>query len=291
MAEVCIQLLGDVSARVEDTIRLCGEKQVHDLRVAIRRFNQALHTFEAGLPAHSIKTISKRLKKTMRLAGRVRNVDVAMQYAKKWRLTGQANLREQREDAARELSNTLAKWDDPGYTAAATDHAQTLPVQDHARELLSAMAAGFFARGNEAAAPKATIRQMHGFRIAAKKFRYTMELFAPAYGPVLDARIEQLRALQTLLGGINDCATVEGILSGSAAASRLRKRQRRMTAEFRTHWQSQFSGAAIVREWVEALSLLSVRKGPQREHSYRRRLDMTARDFGQERRRRMTGGV
>ena len=280
--ESCTRLLGEVSACVEETIRSCGAKQVHDLRVAIRRLNQALRTFESCFPQNAVKKITKRLKKTMSVAGRVRNLDVAMQYAMKWRLTDQPGLQRQRDDAARDLTNALAKWDLQLRTCA--PEVAVVPVQDHARELLSAMASSFFGRGNEAAAHNARTHRLHGFRIAAKKFRYAMELFAPCYGPMLEARIEQVRELQTVLGDINDCATLRGILSGDSAATRLRKKQRRKMEEFRGQWMSQFSGAAILREWVEALALLSVRKGPQREHVYRR-VVRTASTFGEGRRR------
>ena len=34
--ESCNRLLREVSERIDDAIRMCGEKQVHDLRVAYR---------------------------------------------------------------------------------------------------------------------------------------------------------------------------------------------------------------------------------------------------------------
>lgn len=268
--EACNRLLVEVSARAEETVRSCGEKQVHDLRVAIRRFGQALRAFEACFLPRSHKRLRKRLKKTMHFAGEVRNLDVAMQYTKEWKLTGQEGLAGQRHDAGRELTHSLSRWVNNGWSAfrleqrrVPTSDPRARSVQDHARELLSAMATEFFNRGNDATAANATPSQMHGFRIASKKFRYTMELFAPAYGPALDARIAQVRQLQTVLGEVNDCATLRAILSGEAAASRLLKRQNQKIAEFRKQWKSQFTSAAVVRQWVGDLALLSLRKGPQ----------------------------
>ena len=290
------RLLSELSGRVAETVRSCGEDQVHDLRVATRRFNQALRTFEACFEKRVIAKVGKRLKKTLRLAGCVRNLDVAMKHAARWKLPGQDHLTTQRDEAARELTRWLARWVERGWTAhwrkqlkPRSRELESVSVQDHARRLLSEMAAGFFCRGDEAAAPAATPIQMHGFRIAAKKFRYTMELFAPAYGPALDARIGAVRKLQTVLGELNDCVTLCGILQGDLAAGRLRGRQRRKIAEFRKEWRSGFSGGTTVRDWVQGLALLSSRKGPQREPACRQG-NFRIRTL-RHRRRRTAGGA
>ena len=44
----------------------------------------------------------------------------------------------------------------------------------------------------------------HAHRIAGKKLRYTMELFAPALGEDTDALLAALKALQALLGELHD---------------------------------------------------------------------------------------
>ena len=294
--EACNRLLDVVSARMEDVLQSCGAEQVHGLRVAIRRFNQSLHSFDFRFSPHTLKKIKKRLKKMMRLAGLVRNLDVAIKFAHKWKLPDQDELPAHRHEAGHKLTRSLEQLVERGWAAHCREQLQVETpeliagsVQDHARELLTAMAADFFNHGNEAATPNATSNQMHGFRISAKKFRYTMELFAPAYGPVLNARIEQVRRLQTILGEGNDCVTLRGILLGHESGNRLRQRQHRKIAEFRKQWKSQFGGASIGRQWVEDLALLSIRKGPQKERQCRR-ADIGMRTFAQGRRRHAAGG-
>jgi len=291
-----MRLLGCVSAKVEDAIQSCGEKQVHDLRVAIRRFGQALRAFESFFSPHCSKRLKKRLKKMMVLAGGVRNLDVAIEYTENWKLADQENLTERRAGAASQLTHSLKRWIERGWPAFELERRKVqspeldeISLQDHARGILSAMSKEFFERGNAAAAIGATPTQMHGFRIAAKKFRYTMELFAPAYRPVLDARISQVRQLQSVLGDVNDCATLRTILSGDVAAGKLRKKQSRKVSEFRKKWKSQFNNAAVMRQCVEDLALLSERKGPQREH-HCRRVELRTENFGNGRRRRAAGG-
>lgn len=55
-----------------------GADQVHDLRVAIRRFSQALRIFASMLSAKPVKAIHKSLRPVMEAAGLVRDLDVGM---------------------------------------------------------------------------------------------------------------------------------------------------------------------------------------------------------------------
>ena len=49
------------------------------------------------------------------------------------------------------------------------------------------------------------IEELHAMRIAAKRLRYTMELFEPLYHGDLKQSIRTARRVQTLLGDIHDC--------------------------------------------------------------------------------------
>ena len=51
----------------------------------------------------------------------------------------------------------------------------------------------------------ATVDEFHAMRIAAKKLRYTMEVFAPVYGESLNPFIKVSRKIQDYLGKIHDC--------------------------------------------------------------------------------------
>jgi CHAD domain-containing protein len=92
-----------------------------------------------------------------------------------------------------------------------------------------------------ALAPDASGAQ-HDMRIAAKRLRYVLELFAPC----LDERAEEARAaakrLQSVLGNLHDCdlmlVKVEGIDSVEAV---LGERRRRLFREFVELWQAEAS--------------------------------------------------
>src|ERR1700694_3222483 len=88
---------------------------------------------------------------------------------------------------------------------------------ESAKELLPKLAHKYFEVGRKAADGKRTPAQLHKFRIATKKFRYTLELFEPVYGPSIERHIDKLRELQSILGKLNDHHTLKPLLKGDKA--------------------------------------------------------------------------
>ncbi len=119
------------------------------------------------------------------------------------------------------------------------------------------MANDFFTQGNRAAEAKASARKLHEFRLTGKKFRYTLELLEPVYGSGLRARLEPIRAVQTLLGDVNDCRAARDLIAAwegsDAFDARLRKRQRRKTRDFAAKWQETLAGAKEAQQWTRYL--------------------------------------
>ena len=111
-------------------------------------------------------------------------------------------------------------------------------VEQNVERVLPKMAAKWFAAGENAMQPGVSWEDMHRFRLLSKRFRYSLEIFAPLYGPSLETRIGLLRKLQNFLGEINDCITARTLLgarrSGCRVESALAERAERKTAELRT---------------------------------------------------------
>lgn len=105
----------------------------------------------------------------------------------------------------------------------------------------------FFKKGDRAASRSASARDMHRFRIAVKKFRYTIELFEPLYGSSLTRPAADAKRLSLLLGDIHDCVAVGDLLTHDKRArhimKRLKKRRCKKTKEFRRTWKNEFAGA------------------------------------------------
>src|SRR6185503_14600087 len=49
------------------------------------------------------------------------------------------------------------------------------------------------------------MRALHDMRIAAKRLRYLLELFAPLFGPYAVTAAKRVKDLQDLIGEIHDC--------------------------------------------------------------------------------------
>ena len=104
----------------------------------------------------------------------------------------------------------------------------------------------YFEKGGKALAEKASWEEMHEFRLASKRMRYTLELFRDVYGPSLEPFIEKLRSLQTRLGDINDAITARQIIKGIAdsenARRRLFRRAKARKKKLHSFWTEHFAG-------------------------------------------------
>ena len=141
-------------------------------------------------------------------------------------------------------------------------------LEENVRKVVPRMARKWFAAGRKAMRDGTTWDEMHEFRLLTKRFRYTLEIFAPLFGPSLQARIRQLRRLQTHLGEINDRITAQGLLEGRAAPplmSRLALEAERRTAELRRLWSRDFESEETETAWRGYLARYAGRRrGPQR---------------------------
>jgi CHAD domain-containing protein len=107
--------------------------------------------------------------------------------------------------------------------------------------VLPALAEEFFDSGNAAISAHASYRKLHRFRLQAKRFRYTLELFESFYGTEMSQGAEILKELQDRLGAINDCATTLVILGRDRrAVAAVGELLRQRKAVLQTYARSQF---------------------------------------------------
>lgn len=83
---------------------------------------------------------------------------------------------------------------------------------ENARAVLPALAEQYLQAARKRGAGRPSAKALHKFRLETKRFRYTLELFRPCYGPGLERRLETLVRLQQDLGQINDCAAARRLL-------------------------------------------------------------------------------
>ncbi len=77
------------------------------------------------------------------------------------------------------------------------------PVAENARKIL-AVRIGEFYSFTPIVEDQAATEALHDLRIAAKRLRYTIELFRPVFGTAGERQIERVRAIQEVLGQLHD---------------------------------------------------------------------------------------
>lgn len=226
---------------------------MHHLRADIRRFACFLEVLRPCFPRKEARAILRQLREIMQQAGRVRDRDIALRLLTKLGVPASGlRFRTERNASAKELGVLLARWLEDGYPVLRAE-SRDRPVRKTAVRILPPMSKEFFRRGKHAARDEARAKELHRFRIAAKKFRYTLDSFEWVYGGSVDGLILQLRRIQKQLGEINDYASVRRMVSGRKIRAALKRAQRKKVEQFRRRWAAQFSGADVVREWMETL--------------------------------------
>ena len=133
---------------------------------------------------------------------------------------------------------------------------------ENAQAKLPDLAAGLFAAGRKAIKQKGKTKPLHEFRLAVKRFRYTLEIFQPLYGPALDSRLAKLRRIQQYLGAINDCRTTRALvletqkiksLLAKEILSQLDSREKEKIRQFHRYWQETFNVPGEEKRWIQYL--------------------------------------
>lgn len=229
--------LGSVWAEMTAAVRnpACAES-VHRLRVATRRALAALDAFADLLPTKRAAWFSRRLREVRRVAGDARDLDVltGRLTAREAPLTASrtkaalarsrlvAMLSRQRDTSRQPIRDLHGKLLAAGWEERVEDLLARIPAgcrqssfADYARDRVGPLAERFFAKADRKLRDDDDV---HRVRIAGKKLRYALEIFAPVF-PLRD-RVrcqDALERLQATLGDFTDHA---------AAADRFRRLSR-----------------------------------------------------------------
>jgi CHAD domain-containing protein len=120
---------------------------------------------------------------------------------------------------------------------------------ESARILLPKMARRYFEAGRQAVDSKHPPEQLHDFRLETKRFRYTLELFRPLYGPNLDRYLKALRGLQGALGKVSDYQAIGRVLaSDRELKSQIERALKSKIKELRRCWRA-FDSPGQLKRW------------------------------------------
>ena len=255
---------------------------VHDLRVSIRRYESCVKAFDGFFAARPVRKFHNRLGEVLKPAGLVRDRDIALGLALEAGLRRDtplvAALSRQRKRLAKSLSEEVKRWtkrhpsdkwrrrlaaalnDDTHSAKSIWDSART--SSENAAAVLPKIAKDFFRRGHKIVQPDTPDKKLHRFRLRAKRFRYTLELFKPCYGPTLSEHIAAVKRMQDQLGTMNDCAATLDLIAASDLADLdgaqqlrdyLEHRSQLERAHFFEYWQGTFGSNDDEKRWMDYL--------------------------------------
>jgi CHAD domain-containing protein len=195
----------------------------HDLRVAIRRFQQCLEMFDGLFAPKPAEKLRKRLRKLMDLCGAKRDYDVGLEVLAEAGLPPYHSVtikfRRRQVSGSRALARRLARkssrddgdrWRKQLRLAKRPGGAWDWQADaaESSKAALPGLAAEFFAEGDRALLAYGDHKALHQFRLRTKGFRYSLEVFAPGSGAGWKPLLDALRQLQDRIGAINDCVVV-----------------------------------------------------------------------------------
>ena len=215
---------------------------IHRMRVASRRMRAALPIFSSCLPKKPYRRWFRAVKTITRSLGRARDLDVQIAFLEEYiRKTssrcsephvpggnrshsglpvlletlksGRAAIQPEIEAIAVRFSDAGVFSDLPGAIREAAPLRQSrTSIRKRAARETGRRYAALIAFDRSARDPEA-VEAHHAMRIAAKKYRYTMEIFDEACGGRYSETIKAVRKIQEILGLMHDCdvwiATIE----------------------------------------------------------------------------------
>ncbi|MBI3273424.1 MAG: CHAD domain-containing protein [Planctomycetes bacterium] len=242
-----LQRLQAQEQELEGVRRAEDIEAVHRMRVALRRLRGALSAFGDCLPAAARKECAKPLRRVTRDLGEARDLDVQLEFLGRFlrnvpdsgHRVGIERLRlrlaQRRRKAQSRLLPTLDRLEEKrvadglgrGLRAIVVD-ARLSGTPATCPELFRKAAQSIVARLEElltwspCVAQPEQAAEHHRMRIAAKKLRYTLELFEPLFAGKLKRALHAAKEAQQALGDLHDCDVWLELLPGFLERERAR---------------------------------------------------------------------
>lgn len=206
---------------------------IHDMRVASRRLRSALRDFSPVFKKQRLEILKNDLKILADTLGAVRDQDVAIASLEKLREQAKTDtiigrigaLVAERRSFRKQTHSDLKEALSPKFISdlqevfrAAVDEAgarrkpAAFTFREIGSELIAASLNDLLDRGKRIYEPF-NGKALHKLRIAAKRLRYTIELFAQCWNGTIDQYAREISKLQSHLGEVHDCDTWIAYLS------------------------------------------------------------------------------
>lgn len=240
---------------------------VHHFRVAVRRLRTLSQSFQDYFRTNRIRKTRKMLRNVFRLAGEVRNRDITILL-----------FRESGEEAADQIIESLSVDRDVHFLHLRqivqewieNDHQKLKKGLQFSRkepdltdssyaasQLLTLHTEHFFHAGSHILEQE-DLEAIHEFRIAAKQFRYLIEVFQPVYGDEIAKKLKSLKKLQDFMGRLNDIVTARSLISSLPLSSDVLKWLDQEELKARTalvrNWRKSMDTEKRKKEWLKLFS-------------------------------------
>jgi CHAD domain-containing protein len=246
---------------------------IHRMRVASRRLRSAITLFEECLPRKKLPDWQKQVRRITRALGAARDTDVQINLLDQVLAHLQELSVSDADDNVRRYSPGIERlrlrlWQRRGKlqtdVIAALDAWEASQVTEELGQTLRQQLVRARLSQVEASSPRVyqqaylvtslrleemlaydasvyhpeQVEELHAMRIAAKRLRYTMEVFAPLYEDGLKQPLQTARQVQDVLGDIHDCDVWVQVLP------RFMEKERARTHKYFGHTRS-FSRLAV----------------------------------------------
>lgn len=146
---------------------------------------------------------------------------------------------------------------------------ESVDLRANLRKRLPKLARKYLESGDDALLTEKEWEEVHDFRLATKRFRYTLEIFEGLYGPGMRQRLDDLRKIQKLLGEANDLIVTAGLLESIPETEALRAeftaRAGRKLKRLRAWWRTTFESGPARKRWCRYLASVQIPIGPANE--------------------------
>lgn len=207
-------------------LRSCQHEDIHDLRVASRRFRAALNLLRPLCGGNNAAKLTKEVRALTATLGTLRNIDEALLFFRardeRDEMSGLmirlGDMREREERAViKALKGFKPRRLDPlvrGMVAGITmDNAQrrNMPPFPSYLSNTSIRLFGTIHSHLPSARSADAVEERHELRIAIKKWRYFLETVSMILDRDYAAVLERLKRYQTILGSMNDMMVFAGM--------------------------------------------------------------------------------
>ena len=226
IAVVLTRRLEEMCSLRERALGFTDPEGVHDLRVSSRRLRSALNDFSSFIKKAKLSDSTKEIKTLADALGEVRDDDVAIIELQKIKGEAPPERAEdiqklidiidlKRTQARRSLESLLTprklnrlKRDFvnalPAALATPKRKKEETTYYQVAMSVIVERVGELKSLSKSLHKPHRT-KPLHRMRIAAKKLRYAVELFAPCWGDRSLSYARQIAHMQSSLGGVHDC--------------------------------------------------------------------------------------